>query len=56
MEYFLSHELIAGGLEDLHEAGRSVSLFLHQHTIVAAAVVLLVLFLWRWTTAPPRPR
>ncbi len=56
MEYLLSHELIAGGVEDLQQASRSVSLFLHEHTIVAAAAILLVFVLWRWTTAPPRPR
>ncbi len=56
MEYLLSHQLIAGGVEDVQQAGRSLSLFLHEHTIVAAAIVLLAVVLWRWTTAPPRPR
>ncbi len=54
MEYLLSHELIAGAIEEVQQAGRDVAGLVHQHTIVAAAVVVVAVVLWRWTTAPPR--
>lgn len=54
MEYLLSHELIAGAIEEVQQAGRELAALAHQHTIVAAAVVVGAAVLWRWTTAPPR--